>query len=152
MWVRLQQRGLKVACSLYQVITPNGKKNESSWTKQVQVKRGFSVHRKHPCTPHHTWLLWTEALLQWEESPLSSAPLPFSTVCLLPRCSLTEGTHSVRWLSLTWVCGAFVRPYLVIACIFSPSSMLWDKACWLLCLLMRAKTLSWWASYSSRLG
>lgn len=47
--------------------------------------------------PRLTWLLWTEALLQWEESPLSSAPLPFSTVCLLPRCSLW------RQMTASWV-------------------------------------------------
>lgn len=59
-----------------------------------------------------------------------------------------------KYFSCVWVifdCSA-LGIYLVIACILRPSSMLWDKACWLLCLLMRAKTLSWWASYSSRLG
>lgn len=48
--------------------------------------------------------------------------------------------------------GGCVCVNLVMACIFSPSSMLWDRACWLLCLLIRANTLSWCASYSSRLG
>lgn len=37
-----------------------------------------------------SWLLWTEALLQCELSPLSSAPLPFSIWCFFPRCSLEE--------------------------------------------------------------
>lgn len=37
-----------------------------------------------------SWLLWTEALLQCELSPLSSAPLPFSIWCFFPRCSLGE--------------------------------------------------------------
>lgn len=34
-------------------------------------------------------LLCVDALLQCELSPLSSAPLPFSICCFLPRCSLT---------------------------------------------------------------
>ena len=38
-----------------------------------------------------SWLLCVEALLQWELSPLSSAPLPFSICCFLPRCNLVKG-------------------------------------------------------------
>lgn len=37
-----------------------------------------------------SWLLCVDALLQWELSPLSSAPLPFSICCFLPRCNLVK--------------------------------------------------------------
>ena len=52
-----------------------------------------------------SWLLCVDALLQWELSPLSSAPLPFSICCFLPRCNLIKGKGIKFTLSLrrqTW--------------------------------------------------
>lgn len=140
----MQKRHKKIVCILLNTGMRMYVCDESSWAHVYKSKGNFKSWFSGS-----TGILWvsqTQILVFWMQ--YSGTMYNYSVTVF----NLTEKVPPLFGKSLTPRSLAHLLMYLFMACIFSPSSMLWLRACWLLCLLILAKTLSWCASYSSRLG
>lgn len=110
----------------------------------------LSIHNTNTPAGQHFWGYCTFFQLLKFIKPAATSLRGISPNCSLASLWLYEPPpDNSMWFTEY---GMLHVPYLLSACILSPSSMLWLRACWLWCLLIRASTRSWWASYSSRLG